>query len=171
MSLYARAIYEIAMNEIGVKEVSVNYAPRIVEYQKATWLQPGPWPWCAAFTSWCLREALKKPGVEDEFRRARVIPWNVSADSWRCKSAKAFDWPEWGRESNCRLLDPNRELARRGDFVVFDFSHIGIVALDQLDKRDNIITIEGNTRLHGGDGVFSKRRNPSLVLNLVRIPV
>jgi hypothetical protein len=49
--------------------------------------------------------------------------------------------------------------ARAGDFVVFDFSHIGIVAADQKAVTDNIQTIEGNTNGKGerdglaGDGV------------------
>lgn len=57
------AWYEIAVNEIGVKEVpgSANN-PRIIEYHQATELKASldEVSWCAAFVNWCLNKAFIK---------------------------------------------------------------------------------------------------------------
>jgi hypothetical protein len=66
-------------------------------------------------------------------------------------------------------------LRRAGDFVVFDFSHIGIVAADQKVVTDNLQTIEGNTNGKGerdsvaGDGVWQKERAPQLTKSYIRL--
>jgi len=52
--------YEIAKNEIGVKEiVGAKHNKRILEYHKATTLKAtdDETPWCAAFVCWCLELA------------------------------------------------------------------------------------------------------------------
>ena len=60
-------LVNLARREVGVREGAVNNTgARIEAYQGATWLQPGAWPWCAAFTAWLMREWL-----EDETVRAR----------------------------------------------------------------------------------------------------
>jgi hypothetical protein len=57
--------------------------------------------------------------------------------------------------------------------VVFDFSHIGIVAEDS--ERGEITAIEGNTNGKGerdsesGDGVWRKYRARSLVKAFIRL--
>ena len=59
-----KRLLEIATHEVGTHEDGGNNCgPRIVEYQSATWLKPAPWPWCAAFICWILREWLKSPEV------------------------------------------------------------------------------------------------------------
>ncbi len=65
--------------------------------------------------------------------------------------------------------------ARAGDFVVFDFSHIGIVAADQKAITGSIHTIEGNTNGKGerdsvaGDGVWKKDRAQQLTKSYLRL--
>lgn len=150
---------EIALAEVGVREEGRNSGPRVRQYQAATWLEPGPWPWCAAFTCWVLKEWLKRhpsPPVKN---------W----ETWRCKDASAFGWEKWARARGLAVL-PETEKAKAGDFVIFDFSHIGIVVKDQIN--DLIYTVEGNTNGRGereGDGVWTKIRDHRLAKCYIRL--
>ena len=85
----------IAQKEVGTREDSVNNTGvRIVEYQGATWLAPGAWPWCAAFASWIMREWL-----EDEIVRSALNLASFSlAEKWRCRDASAFGWEKWAKK-------------------------------------------------------------------------
>ena len=164
-------LMEIAGQQVGVGEgAKNNTGTRIVEYQGATWLAPGAWPWCAAFTAWVMREWLEREDVRD----AMGFSSFSVAEKWRCRDAAAFGWQKWAKERKIKVL-PEAELARRGDFVTFDFSHIGIVREDQKNARTPVLTIEGNTNGKGerdsktGDGVWEKSRVPSLVKSYIRI--
>ena len=161
----------LARHEVGVREGAVNNTgARVVEYQGATWLAPGAWPWCAAFTSWLMREWLEDADV----RAALDLESFSLAEKWRCRDASAFGWEKWAAQRRVRVL-PETEQARAGDFVVFDFSHIGIVAEDQPTPSRAIATIEGNTNGKGerdseaGDGVWSKSRASKLTKSYIRI--
>jgi hypothetical protein len=63
-------------------------------------------------------------------------------------------------------------MARPGDIVVFDFSHVGIV---ESESGSHIVTLEGNTNGRGdrdsesGDGVWRKTRSKSIARNFIRI--
>lgn len=67
------------------------------------------------------------------------------------------------------------KLAKAGDFVTFDFSHIGLVVEDQSSLTTEIQTIEGNTSIKGGrdsesgDGVWRMKRAPKLTRAYIRI--
>lgn len=158
-------LVNIAAAEVGTKEEGGNNnGKRIRDYQKATWLKPDSWAWCAAFTAWCLRQALYETNqltVDIDFK-------------WRCRDASAFGWIKWAAANGLYVTD-EKELAKKGDFVVFDFSHIGIVEKDQLEGDKYIYTIEGNTNGKGerdsvsGDGVWRKKRHVSLVRNYLRL--
>jgi hypothetical protein len=161
----------IAKKEVGTRESGGNNrGQRIEVYQQSTWLAPGPWPWCAAFTAWVLREWLNDPDV----RATLKLSDTASVERWRCLDASAFGWEKWAKAKKLKVLT-EKDLARRGDFVVFDFSHIGIVAADQKKITDKIETIEGNTNNKGqrdstsGDGVWEKQRAASLVKSYIRI--
>lgn len=161
----------IAQKEVGTRESGGNNrGQRIEVYQQSTWLAPGPWPWCAAFTAWILREWLN----DTEVRAALKLSDTASVERWRCLDASAFGWEKWAKGKKLKVLT-EKDLARRGDFVIFDFSHIGIVAADQKKTTDKIDTIEGNTNNKGqrdstsGDGVWVKQRASSLVKSYVRI--
>ncbi len=167
----------LARAEVGTREGAVNNTgARIVEYQGATWLQPGAWPWCAAFTCWIMRELLEDEPTRDYLKRYFNRP-SLSfsqADKLRCRDASAFGWEKWARGNGMMVLDEN-QLARAGDFVVFDFSHIGLVVEDQRKLADKIRTIEGNTNGKGerdsisGDGVWEKERDRTLTKSYIRI--
>ena len=160
----------LARAEVGTREVGGNRGTRIEEYQQATWLPPGPWPWCAAFTAWLMREWLG----DAEVRRALGLSSEAEVGRWRCSDSRAFGWREWASGRGVRRL-PAGHLARAGDFVVYDFSHIGLVCEDQPDMATRLRTIEGNTNGEGtresdtGDGVWLKAREPRLVDTLIRL--
>jgi len=163
-------LIEIASREVGThEEGGNNRGPRIVEFQSATWLKPGPWPWCAAFICHILREWSRSP----EARAALSLRNDREAEKWRPQTAGAFDFERWAREKGHKVLKKST-LAKAGDLVVFDFSHIGIVVKDQLSP-ETIDTIEGNTNGAGrrdsqsGDGVWRKRRLASTVRSYIRL--
>jgi hypothetical protein len=106
--------------------------------------------------------------LEDESVRTLFNLGSFSlADKWRCRDASAFGWEKWAKQRNLLVL-PETEKARAGDFVIFDFSHIGLIVEDQVSLKSKIKTNEGNTNGKGdrdsesGDGVWEKQRMPSL---------
>jgi hypothetical protein len=158
----------LAELEVGVKEKGGNNnGEEIRKYQESTWLKPASWAWCAAFTAYILNRWLQNNLV----RRALGI---TSPELWRCKDASAFGWIKWATKKGIYITD-EKELAKRGDFVVFDFSHIGIVYEDQPTAKHKIKTIEGNTapkttqRDGNNDGVYKMERSRTLVKAYIRI--
>lgn len=164
-----RLIADIAAKEVGTKEVGGNNkGPRIREYQSATWLDPDPWPWCAAFVDWCVMEWLKSSLVRDWLELT-----DKQAERFRPKTAGAWDLANWARQNKERVsVLTETAKALPGDIIIFDFSHVGIV---ESDAGENFNTIEGNTNGAGtrdsdtGDGVWRKVRERSLARNLLRI--
>jgi|688.fasta_scaffold17753_5 hypothetical protein len=162
-------LVEIALSQVGVKEVGGNNkGAKIREYQTATSLKPAAWPWCAAFTSWIIREWLKDPEVVKWLNLKLLTP-----EKWRPKTAAAFGYIEWAksRPATTKILTEKAK-PQVGDLVVFDFSHIGIVV--KVGEK-NFQCVEGNTNGRGtrdsksGDGVWLKTRTSSLVRNYIRI--
>ena len=156
------------MAEVGTVEATPSGEIRIKTYQTATWLQPGPWPWCAAFVAYCVQQWLQVP----ENAQACLTPAHPTAKAWRCADAKAYGWETWAEKRGLRVFDEDERMLP-GDIVTFDFSHIGIVRSD----RGNIIeTIEGNTSpgakgsQRDGDGVYVRLRQRSLVRKVIRLP-
>ena len=170
----------IALAEVGTREEGGNNnGLRIREYQAASWLKPGSWPWCAAFCCWLLREWLKDPEVVREIKTTVGGP-DFNVESWRCKDASAFGWEKWARAKGLRVLAFDEE-PEPGDFVIYDFNgpkvsgggHIGVVVENPPGVFFNIV--EGNTNGKGerdsisGDGVWLKTRNKNTVLCFIRI--
>ncbi len=172
-SVIAAAV-QIAAGEVGVREAGQNSGARVREYQSATWLPPGPWPWCAAFICWVLREA------------ARVAP-----PKWKLpKTAGAYDFENWARDihpqtgkpmarsggaaTGIQVIKPAPAEILVGDIVIFQFSgggHIGIAA--STSRGNTFETIEGNTNDGGsreGDGVFRRERSHDFLRSVIRLP-
>jgi hypothetical protein len=159
----------IALHEVGTREVGGNnLGPRVKEYQSATWLEPGPWPWCAAFVCWCIRIWLNTPGV------SICVGCKGKEEGWRPKTAGAFDFVRWAHSKDLPVYNEDVNV-KQGDLIVFDFSHIGIVAVDAPSSYSVIATIEGNTNGRGsresesGDGVWTKQRARSLAHYFIRL--
>jgi hypothetical protein len=170
----------VAVSQIGVSEKGGNNkGPKIVEYQKATWLVPGAWSWCAAFCAWVLREWLRSPEV-----RAYFGIKEKDIEKWRCRGANTTDWLKWGIKMKWVVLYKplqTKQLIKAGDIVIFDFQqdgkndHIGFAIKDQMLITDDVQTIEGNTNAAGkadsttGDKVTYKARKMPLISAIVRI--
>lgn len=155
----------VAQREVGTREVGGNNCGvRIREYQRATEEEPGVWPWCAAFTDWCIRDWVAQADVQT------ALGWTGEEDKQRPTTAAAFGYIDWARKRNQIVLPPTIR-PEPGMIVVYDFSHIGIVktAIDS----ETFLAIEGNTNGRGdrdsttGDGVWEKTRHNSLVRNFI----
>lgn len=161
-------LVDIAKCQTSVREEGGNNkGVDIVKYQERTWLKPGSWAWCAAFMCYVLDIWIHNKDVL-EFMKIQ------QPENWRCKDASAFGWIKWAKQRKIYVTD-ERELAKKGDIVVFDFSHIGIVIEDQKSLTSSIITIEGNTepntvqRDGNSDGVYQMKRSPKLVKAYIRL--
>jgi len=164
-------LVEIAERELGKKETRNNVGPAVRRYQAATNLDPGAWPWCSAFCAWALEQWLADP---------ENVQWlalkSTTPAKWRPKTALAYGFIRWAeaRPATCVVL-PDTAEPQPGDFVCYDFSHIGIVQRS-MDK-EWFTAIEGNTsgvRADGtpsrdGDGVYLKLRRRSLARCFIRI--
>lgn len=137
-------LISIAKNEIGVKENPPN--SNNVKYN--TWLYgkvvSGPgYPWCAAFVSWCFRNAQN------------LCP----------KTASCLNMLQWFESKGQTVKTP-----QPGDIVFFHYStnarrtnHVGIVI--GIDGKI-IRTVEGNTSVSSNDNggcVMSRSRNKNIV--------
>jgi hypothetical protein len=158
----ASALMTVASREIGVAEVDgTNCGPRVNEYKAATWLPADkPWPWCAGFVCWCVKEAMREAGVPE------------TATFKRPQTAGAWDFENWSRaqDHTTRTLKPHKGDIQPGDIVIFTFSHIGI-ALSAPDRQGNVQTIEGNTDGAGsreGGAVLKKKRHISRIRSAIR---
>ena len=152
----AEAIASAAESQLGVRESKPNGGPRIAEYQTATWLPVGAWPWCAAFVCWVIQQAIQG--------RTVTFPRPMTAGAW--------DFENWcrGVDSSVKLRKPTMSDIQRGDLLVYRFSHIGI-ATGPPDAEGNVPTVEGNTNGEGtreGDGVYRKTRNLTRIRSRIR---
>lgn len=171
----ANAIVALAVKELGVREEGGNNrGARVRVYQGATWLKPDAWPWCAAFCAWVLMEALKSADGQ-AYLQKKAVP----ASAFRCKDASAFGWLDWAKKQRLVVFDESdpKLTPQAGDFVVFDFSHIGVVERPVLSggRVVAVNTVEGNTNGKGerdsesGDGVWRKTRAVGLVRGYIRL--
>ena len=159
---FATLIAATAEAEIGVSEEGGNnIGERVNTYKAATWLDPEkPWAWCAAFVCYCVKQALLKQHIQ-AFTRPRT------AGAWDLETGWASG--KYGQVPGARIIR-KPSLARRGDIVVYTFSHCGIVTAPFSDGY--ITAVEGNTNRAGsreGDGVFKKYRSSSKIRSLIRI--
>jgi len=158
----SEAIVIVAKKEIGVEEIDgTNCGPRVNEYKAATHLPADePWPWCAAFVCWCVREAAVMSGIgfTERFRRP------TTASAW------AFEAWSLAQDSSTWTKKPTQGDIQAGDIVVFTFSHIGI-AISAPNASGDFDTVEGNTDHAGsreGGSVWQKRRRVSQVRSRIR---
>lgn len=89
------AWYEIAIKEIGVKEIPGDkHNPRIIEYHQATELKASldEISWCAAFVNWCLNQAGVK-GTNKANARS-FSSWGIPAFNGPKKGDVCVFWRE-----------------------------------------------------------------------------
>lgn len=126
-------------------------------------------PYCAAACCYWLDtagEELAKAGMLEALTGMTAEQFG----KWRCQSAAAFGWLPWGKKAKGVTVLPDTETPRAGDFVVFDFSHIGLVT--GAPAKGRIATIEANTGPSGGrdgDGCYAKERPQEVARAFVRL--
>jgi hypothetical protein len=144
-----------AESQIGQRESGNNGGAAVRKYQGATWYAPGEWAWCAAFVCWCFQKAQEDSPIAME----------------RPTTPGAWAFEKWARKAGAELIKPASETeVRRGDIVIYTFSHIGIAVADESDGR--VDTVEGNTNKAGsreGDGVYKKSRKKSQIRSIIRL--
>lgn len=160
---------EIAISQVGtLEEGGNNRGSKVREYQGATYLAPGDWPWCAAFVCWCIREWLAGGALADSLDTAARI------SAWRPKTPRAFGFEAWAKERGLPVLG-ERAAVKAGDIVVFDMSHVGIAVASAPAGSKHVETVEGNTGVVGlrdsaaGDGVFRKKRPRPMIRSIIRL--
>ena len=164
-------LIDIAREDVGKREVTQNRAPWIAKYWPETSYPDGMAnrePYCAAAMCYVLAEFIRRLADEGELRKTLGMG-SVEAHKWRCKSARAFGWKEWALKKNVQMFGDSM-IPKPGDFVVFDFSHAGLVV--KPVGKTQMQTIEMNTNEGGsreGDGCMEKIRQRSLAQCFIRI--
>lgn len=142
-----------ARSQIGVEEHGGNNRGKEVEAYLASTGLGGGYPWCAAFTTWCLKNA----------------GWDGSLPRY---PAYVPSWEAWASSNG--FVVPFAK-ARKGDFVTYQFDsdaesdHIGIVT---RRTPSMVYAIEGNTSNNNwadGDGVFERERPRRFVAKIIRV--
>jgi len=155
---FSAELLRMARGQVGVREEGNNGGKQVRAFQSATWMEPGSWPWCAAFVCWCWLAACNRfPAM------AKHRPETPSA-AGLVEQLRGFGF----------TVETHPKQFRPGDVVLFEFStghHIGIAA-STVQADGTFQTIEGNTSGTGsreGDGVYQKTRNLSHVASVVRL--
>jgi hypothetical protein len=164
MITLAEAVTRTAESKIGVRESGgANKGPALQPFFDADWYDPNGakpgddgYAWCAAFVCWCVQVAVA----------GRAITF----DRPRTPSAWGFEAWSLAQDSSTSTLKPPGRDIKRGDILIFNFSHIGI-ATGPPDKNGYVPTVEGNTNAAGsreGDGVYRKRRAIASIRSRIR---
>jgi len=147
-----KQLQTIYSNEIGVREeTNKNDGKRIGEYLKYTGLPEG-YAWCAAYISWCFKEAgYKEPKTAwspSLFPNKRII---------------------WKRNGGAVVRNGKSKAPEQGDVFGIYFTNLKRIAhAGFVDEWGDtyVITVEGNTNegnSRDGDGVYRKRRPVSSI--------
>ncbi|MEZ0386104.1 MAG: hypothetical protein ACAI34_03485 [Verrucomicrobium sp.] len=160
----AEAIAKAAESQIGILETEgENRGPGIEKFWSATSYKTGYQnrePWCAAFVCWCILEALLRLVIKPPFKRPTT--------------AQAFGFEPWATYSdadNVKLVPKDGDI-RRGDIIVYSFSHVEIATKDTPKGANLVECVGGNTNDAGhreGDGVYRKQRHRRSFRAVVRI--
>lgn len=158
---------DIAAKYIGVKETGNNKAGSSKEllaiFKSDSLTINGAtdgYPWCAAFVSFCVQKLIANSPAFSTINPPKEA------------SVSRF-LHVWAKNNNCLIFPRNSEFfsPRKGDIVVFTFSHIGIV---ESVNGKMVTTIEGNTNDAGsreGNIVARKVRTNSIIKSYIRLPL
>lgn len=142
-------LLRIAAEQLGVTEWPQN--SNKVLYN--TWyygrqVSGSAYPWCMAFVQWCFNQ------------NGTPLPYKTASCS------ALLNWYKKNQLKQVILTYP-----QKGDVVIYNFSHTGIV---ESDNGATITAIEGNTTSNNsgsqsnGGGVFRRTRNKSTVTAYIR---
>ncbi|MFZ4569766.1 MAG: CHAP domain-containing protein [Bacteroidales bacterium] len=134
------------LSQIGVREHGNNRGKHVEKYLSAAGVKPGN-PWCASFVYWCHKQCF--PSIN--------VPGAAMARSW------------YKKEKLVSIRNKTIKQPEPGDVVLFLYGetiyHAGFY--DQ-DAGDFIITVEGNVRPGGIDGVHRIKRIKRSVYAIAR---
>jgi hypothetical protein len=145
---FADKLISIASKDVGIFETSKNHGEGIAKYWPATTYKSGyvnREPYCAAACSYWIQQM------------------GVFSEKNRPKTAGAFAFEQWATSVDV-VLTRKPKTIKRGQLVVFGFSHIGVATGDS-DSNGNFSTIEANTSgtdkgsQRDGGGVHKRTRN------------
>jgi hypothetical protein len=162
-------LVNIARADRDKVEVTKNTAPWIRKFWPATTYPTGmanQEPYCAAAVAYWVKQWLTDPEVLKAFQMSPA-----TAEAWRCKDASVAGWSKWAKTKGLQLLPP-RSLLRRGDLVIYDYSHIEIVTDDDGTLTGPFVAIGANTNASAsrdGEGTFEKPRNRARVKHFIRL--
>lgn len=146
---FSQILKQVALAEVGVKEIGyTNTGKRVEEYQATTSLGGTGWPWCAAFVCWCVKKAVEKYGE---------VTFDLP------KTAAAYGFDEWSlkQDTSTKTHHKHNKEFEIGIFSLHSTSHCGIV-ISLPDSKGFVKTIEGNSNLKGsrdgGSVIMGKRR-------------
>jgi hypothetical protein len=133
----------IALSMVGRHEepLGSNSGPLIQEFFAADDYKPNKsdkgYAWCASFVCRIVQLAMQGHGLTE------------TATFKRPRTPSAFGLAEWSREQDYTVLtkDSPKEI-KRGDIVIFTWSHCGIAITDSSEKG-RFETVEGNTNAAG----------------------
>jgi uncharacterized protein (TIGR01370 family) len=167
-SPFAARVIDVAMSEIGVREVppGSNRGPKVDQYISA--VDPGlvsqQVPWCMCFVYWCFQETARQLGTTVHIPKSAGV-----RDSWSKTQTRAQ------QDASIVIVDKRdalRDPSRVKPGMVFFLTragggHTGIV----IENNNGMLeTIEGNTNDNGsaeGIGVFRRSRRRTTDDNLL----
>jgi hypothetical protein len=165
----SEAVAANAESKIGVRESGgPNKGAALKDFFEADSYDPNGaaagddgYAWCAAFVCWCVKVAVAGRAIT--FKRP-TTPAAYGLEKWSLE-----------QDDSTHTLKPAGRDIKRGDIIVFNFSHTGI-AVGSPDLNGNFPTVEGNTSgssgsassQREGDGVYRKMRNVSSVRSRIR---
>jgi hypothetical protein len=162
--------------KVAEKDLEAHESPRgsnrggeIAKFFKADdYTPPGAdegYAWCAAAVDFWVQEFLRLPA-------ARTLFGHITPP----RTAAAFVLVTWGTQQGCLVFGPakcayGKLWPQRGDIVVYEFSHCGVIADVDADQR-SFHAIEGNTDSEGsreGWEVARRRRTFNSVRAFIRL--
>jgi hypothetical protein len=155
---FSDKLIAIASKDLGIFETSKNHGDGIAKFWTVCDYSEGykdKQPYCAAAVSYWINQM----GVFSPHDSPRT--------------ASAFGMEDWAKDIGISLVGHPKSI-KRGDLIVYSFSHVGIATGDS-DKGGNFATIEANTSpgtsgsQREGGGVYARKRNLDLVRSIVRI--
>lgn len=149
---------EILRSKIGVVERGGNNrGPEVQDFQKAaSWLEGTGWAWCAAYVGWGFDR------LAEEF----ILPFRTP------EGAGAFWYEDWARGEKLPVFtNPAKTKIRKGDLIIFSYSHIEVATQDEL-PNGKFVSVGGNTSSgvanRDGDGVWEKTHTKGKVRSIIR---
>jgi hypothetical protein len=144
----ARKAVEIAVRQVGVREVGgENHGAMVREYLKSVGLDEGN-PWCQAFVNWCLVASAHMLRLQFPTRGYFTTGYTPAVANW-------------ARTNSLWIGAPARRASDQVLFWIPSKGRIGHTGIVIAHDADTFTTVEGNTGsgdgvIANGDGVYKR---------------